>query len=135
MTQRHDTPSRRPTRVCRTAASTMIAPVASNCIAALTLFSCRMFASAPSMTAAGDGADHAAGAAEQAGAADHHGGDGGQLVAGAVVRAAEAELAGMDDAGAGGGEAGDRVDRYLDPRSTGMPDSRAARSLPPTAKT
>ena len=59
---------------------------------------------------AGDGADHRAGAAEQAGAADDHGGDRGQLVADAVIGAAEIELAGMDDAGERRGEAGDRVD-------------------------
>ena len=48
---------------------------------------------------AGDGADHGAGAAEQAGAADDHGGDCRQLVAHAVIGAAEIELAGMHDAG------------------------------------
>src|SRR5438132_13153161 len=54
---------------------------------------------------AGDGADHRARSAEQAGTADDHGGNRGELIAHAVIGAAEVELAGMDDAGQRGGKA------------------------------
>ena len=75
---------------------------------------------------AGDRADHRARAAEEAGAADDDGGDGGQLVAGAVVGAAEVELAGMDDAGERRGKAGDRVDGDLDQRNRHAGKARRA---------
>jgi hypothetical protein len=79
-----------------------------------------------------DRADHRARAAEEARSADHDRGDRRQLVAGAVIGAAEVELAGVYDTGDGRDETGDRVDGDLD---RGTPDSRAARSFPPTAKT
>ena len=49
---------------------------------------------------------HGAAAAHQAGAADYHRRDRVELVADAVVRAALVELAGVDDPGQGGEEAG-----------------------------
>ena len=60
-----------------------------------------------------DRADHRTRAAEQARAADDDRGDRGELVAGAVIGAAEVELARMDDARNRRNEAGDRVDGDL----------------------
>ena len=47
-------------------------------------------------------ADHRAGSAEQAGAAQDHGRDGGQLVPGAPLEAARLQPAGVEHAGEGG---------------------------------
>ena len=104
----------------------MIAPVASNCSAGVMLLSCSMLASAPSMIVPATVPTIEPGAAEEARAADHDGGDRGQLVAGAVIGAAEVELAGMDDAGERRGEAGDRIDRDLDGRDRDAGEPRRA---------
>src|SRR5258707_2579285 len=58
-----------------------------------------------------DRADHRAGAAEEARAADDDRGDRRQFVAGAVVRAAKIELAGVNNAGDRRDQPGDPVNR------------------------
>src|SRR5690606_16367257 len=64
---------------------------------------------------AGDGPGNGPDPAHQTGAPDDDGGDGVQLVANSVVRTALIELAGVDDAGQSGEQAGDREHCDLDP--------------------
>ena len=63
-----------------------------------------------------DGADHRAGdaadAAEQAGAADHHGGDDGELIADAGHRFRRIEPGREHEAGKAGEEADDHIDQH-----------------------
>src|SRR5262249_53877745 len=62
---------------------------------------------------ADQGADHRAAAAEQAGAADHHGGDGVELQAGAGDGVDRQDAAGEEDRGDGAEAAGDDIDQHV----------------------
>ena len=91
-------------------------PISTCCQNTLTFVEVEAVAQQPHDEHAGEDAEHRAAAAEEAGAADDHRGDGVELGADAGVREAGTGAAGEQQPGEPGEEAGERVDEHQDAR-------------------